>query len=165
MYISTEGSDIFNFCSKHRTVSKGIKMKKLSFMVFAIILMGWNTANAQIYAQGQNINNLHVFSINLEMVEKPLDPSKFLAKVDFYGRDRNVDWYLKEGVEHKSFNDDKEAISYMEDNGWIFLKKELVKSKSGHLVRERYLFRKSMEMLKQDNEEQVSTKNKKTKEK
>ncbi len=140
---------------------KKIEMKKLSFMVLAIILLGWNTSEAQIYAQGHNINNLHVFSVNLEMVKKPLDPSKLLAKVDFYGKSSDADWYLKEGVEHKSFDDDKGAIAYMEGNGWIFLKKELIKSKSGKIVRERYVFRKSMEMLKQENEEQVSTKTKK----
>lgn len=93
-----------------------------------------------------------------------MDPTKLLAKVDFYGRDSKADWFLKEGVEHKSFNDEKEAIAYMEGNGWIFLEKELVKSKSGHVVQEKYLFRKSMEMLKQDHEEQVSTKTKKPKE-
>lgn len=131
-------------------------MTKRGFIFIAIILLGITGAKAQIYSQGKNLNNEKAFFLQLELVQKPNDPAKFHAKVDFYGRRRDIDWYLKDGVEHKAFYDKAGVIAYMENNGWFYLKTERIKAKSSKIIKERYLFRKSMERLKQDQEEQVS---------
>ena len=118
-----------------------------------IVALNWNMAKAQIYSQGKNLNNLDIFFLNVELVNKPMDPSRFHAKVDFHGRRQNVDWYLKEGVSHKSFENEEDVISYMEKNGWIYLESQNVKASNGNLVRTRYLFRKSMKKLKLEYED------------
>ena len=117
----------------------------------------WNNVDAQIYSQGKNINNLKAFSINVELNSKPLDPSKYHAKIDFYGKKKGLEYYLKEGVEHKSFNDDKDLIAYLENNGWFFVKKESIKARSNGKERVKYFFRKSMKSLSE--EQELSTKN------
>ena len=61
-------------------------MTKLSIMALAIAVLSWNSVNAQIYSQGKNLNNLNVYSIDLEKIKKQNDPSIFYAKVDFYGK-------------------------------------------------------------------------------
>lgn len=117
------------------------------------MIICWKNADAQIYAQGKNLNKQPAFFINVELDKKPLDPSRYLAKVDFYGKRRDLDWYLKEGVEHKSFVDKSEMISYLEENGWFYLKTESVRYRSSSKVKKRYLFRKSMMELKAEHEE------------
>ncbi|NJN25177.1 MAG: hypothetical protein HC819_03940 [Cyclobacteriaceae bacterium] len=134
-------------------------MTKFRYLGMAVaMLLFWNTSKAQIYAQGKNLNNQNVFSINLELVKKPLDPAKFIAKADFYGRRRDIDWFLKEGVEHKTFSDEADLIAYMESNGWFYLSKDNIKARSSKVVRQRYHFRKSMAQLRQDHEANASNK-------
>ena len=131
-------------------------MTKKRLLGIAIVLLLWDTANAQIYSQGKNLNNQKAFFLNVELVKAPLDPSKYLAKVDFYGKRKDSEWYLKSGPVHKSFVDKTDLIAYLENNGWIYLKTEVFKSKSNKVIRERYSFRKSMGRLKEDQDEQVS---------
>ncbi len=115
--------------------------------------MNWNMAKAQIHAQGKNLNNLDIFFLNVELVSKPMDPARFHAKVEFHGRRTNVDWFLKEGVNHKSFENEEGLIIYMEKNGWIYLESQKVKASNSNVIRKRYLFRKSMEKLKLEYED------------
>ena len=131
-------------------------MIKKRLLGIAIVLFLWDIANAQIYSQGKNLNELKAFFINVELVKAPLDPSKYLAKVDFYGKRKDVEWYLTSGSVRKSFNDNTELITYLENNEWYFLMTEVLKSKSNVIIRERYSFRKSMDRLKEDQDEQVS---------
>jgi len=82
-----------------------------------LCLFFWNNSDAQIYSQGKNLNDQNTFFVNVELKEKPLDLAKYLAKVDFYGKRKDLDFYLKEGVEHKSFDNKDALIGYMEENG------------------------------------------------
>ena len=122
------------------------------------LLFFWNNSFAQIFSQGKNLNRQNTFFVNVELKEKPLDPSKYHAKIDFYGKRKDVDYYLKEGVEHKAFKHVDDMIDYMQDNGWFFLKNEKLKARSNGRIRNRYLFRKSMTSLKEEHEE-ASSKN------
>ena len=131
-------------------------MIKKRLLGIAIVLLLWDTANAQIYSQGKNLNNQKAFFLKVELVKAPLDPSKYLAKVDFYGKRKDVEWYLKSGPVHKSFVDKTDLIAYLENNGWFYLKTEVFKSKSNEIIRERYSFRKSIDRLTEDHDEQVS---------
>ena len=131
-------------------------MTKMRLLGIAIVLLLWDTANAQIYSQGKNLNNQKAFFLNVELVKAPLDHSKYLARVDFYGKRKDIEWYLKSGPVHKSFVDKTDLIAYLENNGWFYLKTEVFKSKSNEVIRERYSFRKSMDRLKEDHDEHVS---------
>ena len=69
----------------------------------------------------------------------------------------NVEENLKRFTEKiDSIIDKTDLITYLENNGWFYLKTELFKSKSNEVIRERYSFRKSMDRLKEDQDEQVS---------
>lgn len=103
---------------------------------------------AQIFAQGKNINKENVYFVEVELVPKPMDALKYHASINFYGRRGDVDWYVKEGVEHKAFANSDEMIRYFNDNGWFYLKKLEARSKTSHSgTTYRYYFRKSMEQL------------------
>jgi hypothetical protein len=126
-------------------------------IVLTMLFFG-NISKAQIYSQGKNINSQHTFYLNVELVKKPQGPSGFIAKVDFYGRRKDVEWYLKEGVEHKIFEDKDQMIAYLDANGWIYLKSDYVKARSSSVIRERYYFRKSMEKLSAEYETDATIK-------
>ena len=123
------------------------------------ILLFWQNSQAQVYSQGKNLNRQNTFFMDVELKEKPLDPSKYHAKVNFYGKRKDLDFYLKDGVEHKSFDDGQDMIKYMEDNGWFFLKNERLKSRSNGKTRNKYFFRKSMSKLKEEHEENTRANN------
>jgi len=127
--------------------------KFICFFSIVGLLFSWNNSFAQIFSQGKNLNNQNTYFVNVELKEKPLDRTKYLAKVDFYGKRKDVDFYLKEGVEHKSFDDKDALIVYMEENGWYYLKNEHLKARSNGRIRTRYLFRKTMAQLKIEHEE------------
>lgn len=132
------------------------KFKMTKFVCFLStlgILLMWQNSQAQIYSQGKNLNRQNTFFVDVELKEKPLDASKFLAKVNFYGKRKDIDFYLKDGVEHKSFDDELDLIKYMEDNGWFFLKDEVLKARSNSRTKSKYFFRKSMSVLKEEHEE------------
>ena len=116
------------------------------------MLFLYQNSNAQIYSQGINLNKQNTFFLDVELKEKPLDRSKYLAKVNFYGKRKDIDYYLKSGVEHKSFDNELDMIKYMEDNGWVFLKNERLQARSNGKVRNKYFFRKSMSKLKVEHE-------------
>lgn len=123
------------------------------------MLLFWQNSQAQVYSQGKNLNRQNTFFMDVELKEKPLDHSKYLAKVNFYGKRKDLDFYLKDGVEHKSFDDEQDMIKYMEDNGWFFLKNERLNAKSNGKVRNKYFFRKSMSKLKEEHEEDARANN------
>lgn len=127
--------------------------KFIRFCGIIVVLFCWKNSDAQIYSQGKNLNNQNTFFLNVELKTKPLDASKFHALVNFYGKRKDVDYYLKEGVEHKSFADKDNLIAYMEDNGWYYLQTEKLKARSNDRIRTRYLFRKSMMRLSEEHEE------------
>lgn len=105
----------------------------LLLLIFFLINIG---AHAQIYSQGININKKNIYSISLELVK---ESDKYLAKIDFYGSKKNLNYYLKNdnGIEHKTFIDYKEMIVYMERRNWILYDKKDNK----------YYFRKNMSEL------------------
>ena len=130
-------------------------LKRCATAVIGLILIA-QAANAQIYAQGKNVNDL-TFFLQVELVEKPMEKGLFLAKVYFHGQRKDVDWHLKKGVDYVTFHDNNELIKYMESNGWLYLKKVRVKPRYSSMVKIRYLFRKNMAKLSEEEEaEKVS---------
>ncbi len=125
-------------------------LKRCATGIIALFFIS-QSANAQIYAQGKNINDL-TFFLQVELVEKPMEKDLFLAKIYFKGQRKDVDWYLKKGkgVEYKAFLNNNELINYMEDNGWLYLKKVRVKPRYSSVIKIRYLFRKSMSQLSEE---------------
>jgi len=107
-----------------------------------------NRVSAQIYAQGHNINNMDVYTLNVGLEKQP--NGFYLATLDFRGRRKDVNWYIKEGAVHKSFTGEEDMIDYLGKNGWVFLEKQEVKSKSGQLLGDNYIFRKSMQQLSEE---------------
>lgn len=111
---------------------------------------------AQIYTHGKNISRGNVYFLELELVPKPLDPSKYHAAIDFRGKREDVVWYIKEGVEHKAFTGQDEMIGYLLDNGWFYLGRAVEKSKLITGSSYKYYFRKSMAQLAAEYEEQAN---------
>jgi len=132
-------------------------MKPKKYVLAGIVLCLFSySVKAQIYAQGKNINKGNVFYVEVELVPKPMDPNRYHAAINFYGRRGDVDWYVKEGVEHKAFLNSDEMIQYFEDNGWFYLKKRNGRSMfNARLATDRYYFRKSMEKLSSEYNEQA----------
>jgi hypothetical protein len=126
-----------------------------NYILGAILLTISNYSIAQIYAQGKNINNENVFSLTTELIPKSMDPGKYHASIAFYGQRGDVQWYLKEGVEHKVFVNKQELIAYMEENGWFYLHDIKLEQYLIHSVGERQLFRKSMEQLSREQREEA----------
>lgn len=134
-----------------------MKPKNIYF-IWIVLLFIANTSFAQIFSQGKNINNSKVYAIQVELEPKHLDPDNYHAHIHFHGQGNDVKWYLKEGVEHKTFANKDDLISYLEKNGWIFLQTEIIGSSRNQNVCERYLFRKSMEQLSKEFEQQSQLK-------
>lgn len=132
-----------------------MKLHRIYFLGIGLFL-NTNISFAQIFSQGKNINNEKVFSIKVEMEPKPMDQGKYHAILEFYGQRKDIKWYLKEGVEHKAFINEDDLIAYMRKNGWIYLQKEVTASSRTHNVREKYVFRKSMNKLSQEHEQQTT---------
>ncbi len=112
-----------------------------------ILCLSANYSFSQIHSQGKNINKEHVYSITVELEPKPHSPGKFHAFIDFYGRRKEVKWYLKSGVEHKAFDSKDDMIAYLEDNGWFYLKTEVKRTSKLLPPHKKYYFRKSMDQL------------------
>lgn len=129
-----------------------MKPKKY-YLIGVFLCLFANFSVAQIYSQGKNINKGNVYFVQVELVQKPADPGKYHASIEFSGRRKDVAWYLKEGVEHKAFSDKEDLISYLSDNGWIYLKSEIQGNSKNPLTNTKFHFRKSMEQLAQENSE------------
>lgn len=84
-----------------------------------------------------------------------MNHSLFIAKVDFYGKRKGIDYYLKAGAIHKSFEDKDDLIEYMEENGWFFLKSQLLRARSNGVERKTYYFRKSMAALQKEHQAEI----------
>jgi hypothetical protein len=113
-----------------------------------LLLLVEHPNSAQVYAQGQNINKMNVFTLNVTLERQ--SNGFYLARLDFRGRRKDVDWYIKEGAVHKSFAGEEDMIGYLGKNGWVFMEKQEIKSKSGEPLGDNYVFRKSMEQLSEE---------------
>ena len=111
---------------------------------------------AQIYSQGKNINRENVYFLEVELVPKPMDPSKYHAAIDFSGKRQDIVWLLKQGVEHKAFSGQDEMIGYLLNNGWFYLGRHVEKSDYINGNGYKYYFRKSMIQLAAEYEEQAN---------
>ena len=107
---------------------------------------------AQVYAQGQNINKMNVYTLSVKLEQQ--SNGFYLAALDFRGRRKDVNWYIKEGAVHKSFSGEEDLVSYMGKNGWVFMDKQELKSKSGQVVGDQYIFRKFMEQLSEEEQQE-----------
>jgi hypothetical protein len=104
--------------------------------------------SAQIFAQGHNINKMNVYTLNVGLEKQ--SNGFYLATLDFRGRRKDVNWYIKEGAVHKSFAGEEDMMEYLSKNGWVFMEKQETKSKSGQPLGDNYVFRKSMEQLSEE---------------
>jgi len=120
----------------------------IRFLIVLGLLFLAEPVSAQIYAQGQNINKMNVYSLTAQLEIQ--SNGFYIAAIDFRGRRQDVNWYIKEGAVHKSFAGEGDLIEYMGKNGWVFMEKQDVKSRSGEIIDEKYVFRKSMEQLSEE---------------
>ena len=116
-------------------------------LVFGLLFLA-DSVSAQIYAQGNNINNMDVYTLNVGLEKQ--SNGFYLAVLDFRGRRKDVTWYIKEGAVHKSFTGEGDMIEYLEKNGWVFMEKQEIKSKTGQTLGDSYTFRKSMQQLSEE---------------
>lgn len=130
----------------------------LKMLILTGILLGSYLPNlkAQIYSQGKNINKEKVYFLEVELVPKPMDASKYHAAINFSGKRQDITWFIKQGVEHKAFTGQDDMIGYLLNNGWFYLGRQVGKSRYTTGNSYKYFFRKSMLQLAADYEGQAN---------
>ncbi len=130
---------------------------KRSILIGILLCFFVPNLKAQIYAQGKNINKENVYFLEVELVSKPMDVSKYHAAINFSGKRQDVVWFIKQGVEHKAFAGQDEMIGFLLSNGWFYLGRHVEKSAYITGNSYKYYFRKSMLQLAADYEEQAKS--------
>ena len=75
---------------KNKFLSHQMKLKKYILSGMILCLFSYSV-EAQIFAQGKNINKTNAYFVEVELVPKPMDASKYHAAINFHGRRGDVD--------------------------------------------------------------------------